>query len=61
MSCFRSAIAVHPDEIWAGSDDGRIHITRDSGVTWTDITPEGMPALGTVDEIELSTHNPGQA
>lgn len=50
-----------PDEIWAGSDDGRIHITRDSGVTWTDITPEGMPALGTVDEIELSTHNPGQA
>ena len=49
------------DEIWAGSDDGRIHITRDSGVTWADITPEGMPALGTVDEIELSTHNPGQA
>ena len=49
------------DEIWAGSDDGRIHITRDSGVTWADITPEGMPALGTVDEIELSAHNPGQA
>ena len=49
------------DEIWAGSDDGRIHITRDGGATWTDITPDGMPALGTVDEIELSTHSPGRA
>ena len=49
------------DEIWAGSDDGRIHITRDGGLTWTDISPEEMPALGTVDEIELSTHRPGLA
>ncbi len=49
------------DEIWAGSDDGRVHITRDGGVNWTEITPAAMPELGTVDEIELSTHQPGRA
>jgi len=50
-----------PAEIWAGSDDGRIHVSRDDGSTWTDITPPEMPDLGTVDEIELSRHAPGRA
>ena len=50
-----------PREIWAGSDDGRLHISRDDGATWTEITPRGMPALGTVDEIELSRHAEGRA
>jgi len=49
------------DEIWAGSDDGRVHVTRDGGMNWTEITPPGMPELGTVDEIELSTHRAGRA
>ena len=49
------------DEIWAGSDDGRVHVTRDGGATWTEITPDGMPELGTVDEIELSAHRAGRA
>ena len=49
------------NEIWAGSDDGRMHITRDGGANWTDITPDGMPGLGTVDEIELSVHRAGRA
>ena len=49
------------EEIWAGTDDGRLHISRDDGATWTEITPSGMPELGTVDEIELSVHAPGRA
>ena len=49
------------EEIWAGSDDGRIHVSRDDGATWTDVTPSAMPALGTVDEIELSPHAAGRA
>lgn len=53
--------AFAPDEIWAGSDDGRIHVTRDGGVEWTEVTPAEMPPLGTVDEIELSAHRPGRA
>ena len=48
-------------EIWAGTDDGRMHITRDGGANWTEITPQGMPELGTVDEIELSVHRAGRA
>ena len=53
--------ASDPDQVWAGSDDGRIHATRDGGATWIDVTPEAMPELGTVDEIELSRHAPGRA
>jgi photosystem II stability/assembly factor-like uncharacterized protein len=49
------------EEIWAGTDDGRLHISRDDGATWTEITPPGMPTLGTVDEIDVSVHAPGRA
>ncbi|HSM60930.1 MAG TPA: hypothetical protein VK849_09045 [Longimicrobiales bacterium] len=49
------------DEIWAGSDDGRLNVTRDGGASWTEVTPPGMPQLGTVDEIELSPHTAGRA
>ncbi|MDQ3069745.1 MAG: glycosyl hydrolase, partial [Acidobacteriota bacterium] len=46
--------------IWTGADDGRMHITRDNGKTWTDITPAGMPE-GTLNMIDLSAHDPGRA
>ncbi len=49
------------NELWAGSDDGRVHVTRDGGANWTEVTPSGMPELGTVDEIELSRHRAGRA
>ncbi|MGH7477179.1 MAG: WD40/YVTN/BNR-like repeat-containing protein, partial [Longimicrobiales bacterium] len=59
---FSLAVSPHDAaEIWAGSDDGRVHITRDDGASWSDITPPAMPRLGTVDEIELSPHEPGRA
>jgi photosystem II stability/assembly factor-like uncharacterized protein len=59
---FSLAVSPHsPDVIWAGSDDGRVHVTRDGGASWTDVTPPGMPARGTVDEIDLSAHAPGRA
>ncbi len=47
--------------IWAGSDDGLIHITRDGGESWQNITPADMPVEGTVNKIEVSPHNPGRA
>jgi photosystem II stability/assembly factor-like uncharacterized protein len=58
------AFEIAPDEegvMWAGSDDGLIHITKDGGKTWDDITPKGMPAEGTVNKIELSSHQKGRA
>jgi photosystem II stability/assembly factor-like uncharacterized protein len=48
-------------EVWTGSDDGRIHITRDDGGTWTDITPPDLPQFSRVHEVDLSPHTPGKA
>ncbi|SDB49804.1 Uncharacterized protein SAMN03097699_1715 [Flavobacteriaceae bacterium MAR_2010_188] len=45
--------------IWAGSDDGKIHITRDGGKNWSDITPKDLPKFSRVSIIEESVHNPG--
>ena len=36
---------LEPDVIWAGSDDGLVHVTRDNGRTWADVTPEGIPEI----------------
>lgn len=47
--------------IWAGSDDGKIHITRDGGKKWTDITPKELPKHSVVAIIDESKHNPGTA
>jgi len=48
-------------ELWAGSDDGRVHLTRDGGQSWTEITPPGVPEFGTVNAIDISTHQAGRA
>lgn len=45
--------------IWAGSDDGKIHITRDGGKNWADITPKNLPKFSRVSIIDESKHRPG--
>jgi photosystem II stability/assembly factor-like uncharacterized protein len=47
--------------IWAGSDDGLIHITRNGGGNWEDVTPKALPDWGTVSMIEASPTDPGTA
>ena len=47
--------------IWTGSDDGLVHVTRDGGKTWTNVTPKGMPDFGRVSQIDASSFNPGGA
>jgi photosystem II stability/assembly factor-like uncharacterized protein len=47
-------------EIWAGSDDGRVHVTRDGGDTWQDVTPADLPVDGTVNTIDVSAHRAGK-
>jgi photosystem II stability/assembly factor-like uncharacterized protein len=47
--------------IWAGSDDGLVHVTRDGGKTWTNVTPREMPDLGRVSQIDASAFEPGGA
>ena len=47
--------------LWAGTDDGRVHLSRDAGATWSEITPDGIPEWGVVNMIDLSAHDPGRA
>ncbi len=47
--------------LWVGSDDGLVHLSRDGGRTWDDVTPKGMPAWGQVNMIEPSAHDAGRA
>jgi photosystem II stability/assembly factor-like uncharacterized protein len=46
---------------WAGSDDGVVHVSRDGGKSWTDVTPKALPELATVYTVEPSPHDPGRA
>ena len=52
---------VEPGVIWTGANDGPIHISRDNGATWTDVTPPDMPPEGRIQTIEPSPHSGGKA
>jgi photosystem II stability/assembly factor-like uncharacterized protein len=47
--------------LWAGSDDGLIHVTRDGGKNWANVTPKDMPDFGRVSIIDASSFEPGIA
>lgn len=47
--------------IWAGSDDGLVHVTRDEGKTWTNVTPKDMPDFGRVSQLDGSSFDNGTA
>jgi len=46
--------------LWAGSDDGLVHLTKDGGKNWTNITPTGLPE-SIINSIELSPYDPATA
>ena len=52
---------VQKDLIWAGTDDGLVHLTRDGGQHWDNVTPKAMPDWGTVSMIEASPKDAGTA
>lgn len=56
-------ISVSPHEkgvIWTGSDDGYVHVTRDGGATWKNVTPPGL-AECLINAIEVSPHDKATA
>ena len=53
--------ALDHDTIWAGSDTGLIHLTRDGGKTWKDVTPTGLTAWSKISLIEASHFDPAVA
>jgi len=61
-ACLVFAIAESRAEkgcIWAGTNDGLVHVTRDAGKTWTNVTKNvpGLPAWGTVSNLEPSRYD----
>jgi len=48
-------------QIWVGSDTGLIHLTRDGGKTWADVTPPDVPEWSKVTQIEASHFDSGVA
>jgi photosystem II stability/assembly factor-like uncharacterized protein len=47
--------------IWAGSDDGLVHVTRDDGKNWAKITPPDLPEFARISLIAASPHDAGTA
>jgi photosystem II stability/assembly factor-like uncharacterized protein len=59
---FTLATSPHDaDELWAGTDDGLVQVTRDGGRTWTDVTPPGLPEFTKIFTVEVSPHVAGRA
>lgn len=46
--------------IWTGSDDGLVHVTRDGGQKWDNVTPRGI-GEALINTIEVSPHDPAKA
>ena len=47
--------------IWVGSDDGLVHVTRDGGKSWQNVTPPGMPEWIQINSIDASSFEAGTA
>ena len=58
------SLAISPMDgktIWAGSDDGLVHVTRDGGKSWTNVSPKGAPQWARVYQIDASPFDAGTA
>ncbi|HTU33126.1 MAG TPA: hypothetical protein VMF66_04925 [Candidatus Acidoferrum sp.] len=59
-----SALGVSPKDgnvIWAGSDDGLVHVTTDGGANWQSVNPPGLPEMAWVNSIQPSYGDAGAA
>jgi photosystem II stability/assembly factor-like uncharacterized protein len=60
--CTASVLAESPHDpkvLWAGTDDGLLHRTKDGGMTWEQLHLPGLPAWSWISGIEVSPHDPG--
>jgi hypothetical protein len=58
ISSFRESL-LEKNVFVAGSDDGLVHISRDGGETWKDVTPKDLPEWTLVRTVEPSAHDAG--
>ena len=66
VETYATVFAIAPsyhdaDVIWVGSDDGLVHVTRDGGAGWDDVTPRDAPDFVRINTIEASPNTPGKA
>ncbi len=66
VETYATVFAIAPshhdaDVIWAGSDDGLVHVTPDGGLGWADVTPPDAPDFVRINTIEASPNTPGKA
>ncbi|MFT5451331.1 MAG: photosystem II stability/assembly factor-like uncharacterized protein [Enterobacterales bacterium] len=56
-----AALESHHEKgvFWTGSDDGLIHVSKDNGTTWKDVTPKGLPDWTQINSIEVDPFNKG--
>ena len=47
--------------LWAGSDDGLVHLSRDGGASWRDVTPSQLSEWTLISTVEPSHHEAGKA
>jgi photosystem II stability/assembly factor-like uncharacterized protein/uncharacterized protein (DUF2164 family) len=52
---------VQKDLLWAGTDDGLVHLSRDGGKNWTNVTPKEMPEWSMVSILDASPHDAATA
>jgi photosystem II stability/assembly factor-like uncharacterized protein len=52
---------LQKDLLWAGSDDGLVHLTRDGGASWANVTPKDLPEWSLISQIDASAHDPATA
>ena len=52
---------VQPGLLWSGSDDGLIHLSKDGGKTWDNVTPQELPEFALISIIDPSPHDPATA
>ena len=52
---------LEPGLLWAGSDDGYLHVSRDGGANWEDVTIPDLPEFALISMLEPSPHDPATA
>ncbi|HEX7421891.1 MAG TPA: glycosyl hydrolase [Thermoanaerobaculia bacterium] len=52
---------LQKDLLWAGTDDGLVHVSQDGGKTWSNVTPGGLPEWSTISQIDASPLSAGTA
>jgi photosystem II stability/assembly factor-like uncharacterized protein len=58
------AVAESPlkkDMLWAGTDDGLVHLSLNGGQSWSNVTPKNLPEWSMISIVEASHHDPGIA